>query len=175
MPGDPWPAPGFWLVAPSHCIQLTVIHRKGLECPWPSVWKPSIASMICRAARVGSSRWRTLAIRPGLAVEKIARLVALRLLAKRRMRFQFLDMPIHRGGFLVEKLADGMCEARIGDPMGGPRRRGQHAARHLVHPLRAAFEAGKPVHDAIFDALHVAGRAMQSRGEFLPASVQAKH
>src|SRR3546814_19896269 len=45
----------------------------------------------------------------------------------------------------------------IGDPVRRPGRRGQQAARHLVFALRAAFETGHAMLDAVVDGLQVAG------------------
>src|SRR5260370_8525140 len=132
--------------------------------------------MISRVAVSGRLLDQALAIRSGFErVRSPKSPIKLSLLPEWRMRFQLLDMLVHRRRFFIEEFTDRVRKPWVRDPMRRPRRRGQHAARHLVHALRAAFEPGKPVLDAILNSLHIAGFKLQSRDQFFRAPSPPEH
>ena len=78
------------------------------------------------------------------------------------MLTEFINVLIHRRGFLRQEVSDRVSKAFVGNPVSRPSRSWYQTARHLMYALCAAFEASDAVFDAVFDCLDITGLEMQA-------------
>ena len=78
------------------------------------------------------------------------------------MRGQHRGVVANRFGFLRAPGADGFGEHMVGDPVPAAHQRWQETTCEFMFALRAGFETGQSLAQAIVDALVIAGLEMQA-------------